>query len=137
MIAPSAAVTPRADTAAVLLQRLEGLAALSAGIVAYAMLGQSWWLFAVLLFTPDLMMVFYLRSPRAGGLAYNAVHTYVAPALLALLGLVVGPLAYALAAIWVAHIGLDRLLGYGLKLDRFEHTHLGPIGKARRAQQTA
>jgi hypothetical protein len=53
---------------------------------------------------------------------------------LALAGLALGPLAYGLAAIWVAHIGFDRLLGYGLKLETgFEQTHLGPIGKARRA----
>jgi hypothetical protein len=35
-------------------------------------------------------------------------------------------LAMALALIWLAHIGLDRLLGTGLKYnDRFTHTHLG------------
>jgi uncharacterized protein DUF4260 len=116
----------------ILLRRLEGLVALGAGIAAYVWLGQSWILFAVLFLVPDLAMLGYLRSTRFGGLAYNLVHTYVAPAVLALLGLAVGPLAYALAAIWVAHIGLDRMLGYGLKLDSFEQTHLGPIGKARR-----
>lgn len=126
--------TAPARDATILLQRLEGLVALGAGIAAYAWLGQSWIVFAVLFFAPDLAMLGYLRSARSGMLAYNGVHTYVAPALLALLGLAVGPLAYALAAIWVAHIGLDRLLGYGLKLDGFEQTHLGPIGKARRAQ---
>jgi hypothetical protein len=128
--------TPTADATtrntAVLLQRLEGLAALGAGIVAYAMLGQSWWLFAALFLVPDLSMFGFLRSPRIGALAYNLVHTYVAPALLALLGLVFGPLFYGLAAIWLAHIGFDRALGYGLKLGSFEQTHLGPIGKARR-----
>jgi hypothetical protein len=55
------------------------------------------------------------------------------PGLLALAGLVVGPIAFGLAAIWVAHIGLDRVLGYGLKLEGgFEQTHLGLIGKAKR-----
>ena len=35
-------------------------------------------------------------------------------------------LLMALALIWLAHIGLDRLLGTGLKYnDRFTHTHLG------------
>jgi hypothetical protein len=80
-------------------------------------------------------MLFYLCSVRLGALAYNLGHTYAAPALLALSGLLLGPVAYGLAAIWVAHTGLDRLLGYGLKLDTgFEHTHLGPIGKARRGR---
>ena len=118
---------------AVLLQRLEGLAALVLGIAAYAWLGQSWWVFALLALAPDLAMLGYLRSTATGTLTYNLVHTYAGPALLALLGLAIGPLAFGLAAIWTAHIGADRLLGYGLKLSSgFDQTHLGPIGKARR-----
>lgn len=118
----------------VLLQRLEGLAALGFGIAAYIWLGQSWLAFALLFFVPDLFMLGYLRSPRVGAMSYNLVHTYAAPALLALSGLVLGPIAYGLAAIWVAHIGADRLLGYGLKRETgFDQTHLGPIGKARRS----
>jgi len=38
----------------------------------------------------------------------------------------------ALALVWLAHIGLDRLLGKGLKYnDRFTHTHLGDRPDAR------
>jgi hypothetical protein len=123
---------------AILLQRLEGLAALGLAIVAYAALGQSWLVFALLLLAPDLVMLGYLHSPRLGALSYNLGHSYVAPALLARLGLAVGPLAYGLAAIWVAHIGMDRALGYGLKLGAsFDQTHLGPIGKARRDLKAA
>lgn len=119
----------------VLLQRLEGVAALAFGAAAYAWLGQSWWIFAALFFAPDLFMLGYLRSARLGAVSYNLVHTYAAPALLAAAGLAIGPMAYGLAAIWVAHIGFDRALGYGLKLESgFEATHLGRIGKARRAQ---
>jgi len=114
------------------LQRLEGLAAFAAGIVLYGWLSQSWLIFALLFFVPDLSMLGYLRSSRLGALSYNAGHTYVAPALLAALGLVVGPLALGIAAIWLAHIGFDRALGYGLKLgEGFGHTHLGLVGKAR------
>ena len=117
----------------ILLQRLEGLAALACGLVAFIALGQSWWVFALLILAPDLTMLGYLRSPRLGALTYNLGHTYAAPALLALAGLAVGSPAYGLAAIWLAHIGFDRLLGYGLKFETgFEQTHLGPIGKARR-----
>lgn len=117
----------------VLLQRLEGLAAVAASLIAYAWLGQSWLVFALLLLAPDMVMLAYLHSPRLGALANNLGHSYAAPALLALLGLAIGSLAYGLAAIWVAHIGLDRALGYGLKVGTsFDQTHLGPIGKARR-----
>jgi hypothetical protein len=38
----------------------------------------------------------------------------------------------ALALVWLAHVGLDRLLGMGLKYnDRFAHTHLGDRPDAR------
>ena len=38
----------------------------------------------------------------------------------------------ALALVWLAHVGLDRLLGMGLKYnDRFTHTHLGDRPDAR------
>jgi len=117
---------------AITLQRLEGLAALGFGIVAYGYLGQSWLVFALLFLAPDLLMLGYLRSARFGALTYNLGHSYIAPALLAALGLAVGPVAFGLAAIWVAHIGFDRMLGYGLKLNGgFEQTHLGLIGKAK------
>ncbi len=125
-------MTHRNLTNPVSLQRLENLAAFAFGIAAYAWLGQSWLLFALVFFVPDLSMLGYLRSARLGALSYNAAHTYAAPALLAASGFVVGPVAFALAAAWVSHIGFDRAMGYGLKLETgFGHTHLGLVGKAR------
>jgi hypothetical protein len=117
------------------LLRLEGLAALVAAVWGYALAGASWGLFAVLLFVPDVSFAGYLRGPRVGAAVYNAAHTYVAPALLALVAHLAGwTLGLSIALIWTAHIGLDRLLGYGLKLPSgFHQTHLGPIGPARRA----
>jgi hypothetical protein len=49
------------------------------------------------------------------------------PAALALAGFLLHwDLLYLLAAIWFGHIGLDRMLGYGLKYpQRFGATHLG------------
>lgn len=42
------------------------------------------------------------------------------------------PLVTGLGALWLAHSGFDRLLGYGLKSsEAFSVTHLGRIGKAR------
>ena len=42
------------------------------------------------------------------------------------------PLMLSIAMIWLAHIGFDRALGYGLKYaGGFGFTHLGRIGKAR------
>jgi hypothetical protein len=39
------------------------------------------------------------------------------------------PLVLSIAMIWLAHIGIDRALGYGLKYRAgFGFTHLGRIG---------
>jgi Domain of unknown function (DUF4260) len=44
------------------------------------------------------------------------------------------PLVLALGLVWLAHVGLDRLLGYGLKYDHsFQHTHLGMLGSREEA----
>jgi len=41
------------------------------------------------------------------------------------------PLTLSIALIWLAHIGIDRALGYGLKYETgFTYTHLGRIGAA-------
>jgi hypothetical protein len=115
-----------------LLLRLEGAALLAAMVALYAWQGTSWWLFALLFFTPDLSFAGYLLGPRPGAIVYNAVHTTIVPGALLGIGLVLGqPLAAALAVIWLAHIGFDRALGYGLKYpDGFGFTHLGRIGRA-------
>jgi hypothetical protein len=40
------------------------------------------------------------------------------------------PLTLSIAMIWLAHIGIDRALGYGLKyITGFGFTHLGRIGR--------
>ena len=76
-------------------------------------------------------MLGYLAGPRAGARAYNLAHSHVAPALLALLGVTALPAVLPCAALWAAHIGFDRALGYGLKSEtRFGETHLGRIGRA-------
>ena len=111
--------------------RLEGAAAFAAAVVLYAHAGFSWPLFALLFLAPDLAMLAYLIGPRAGALVYNLVHTYALALPLALLGFGFGSaLASALGLILVAHIGFDRLLGYGLKYgSAFGDTHLGRIGR--------
>jgi hypothetical protein len=114
------------------LLRLEGAAVLVAAVAAYASIGGSWLLFALLLLAPDLAMIGYRFGPVAGAAAYNAAHTYLAPAALGAAGLALGaPTMQALALIWTAHIGLDRALGYGLKYATgFSDTHLGRIGRS-------
>lgn len=117
------------------IQRLEGLALLAMAVVAYDASTWSWWWFAALLLAPDLSMLGYLAGPRLGAIGYNLGHTVVGP--LAMIAAWFGgaPSGFlAGGSIWLAHIGMDRALGYGLKLrDGFEHTHLGRIGRAKAA----
>jgi hypothetical protein len=113
--------------------RLEGLMLLAIALGLYARMGGGWTVFAVLFLVPDLSMLFYVFGTRAGAAAYNAAHSTVGPlALCAVSILTAQTFVLALALIWLAHIGFDRALGYGLKYaDGFGHTHLGWIGKKR------
>jgi hypothetical protein len=112
--------------------RLEGAAAFATAIALYGGAGFSWLAFTVLFLAPDVSMLAYLAGPRVGAVAYNLVHTYVLALLLALAGFAFGlPVASTLALILIAHIGFDRMLGYGLKYaSGFGDTHLSRIGRA-------
>lgn len=127
MTAPAVAGIPR------LILRLEGLALFILATWAFAQTGQSWWLYAILFFSPDLSFMGYMAGPKVGAALYNAVHTTIGPAILAGLGLLVTSSVFlGLAALWAAHIGFDRLVGYGLKYaTAFSDTHLGHIGRKR------
>jgi hypothetical protein len=112
--------------------RAEGLVLLAATLTAYVWaLDEPLWLVPLLLFAPDLLMVGYARSTRAGAALYNLAHSYPAPALVGAAALAgSAPRWEAVALVWFAHIGMDRALGYGLKYDdSFTHTHLGRIAR--------
>jgi hypothetical protein len=113
--------------------RVEGLAALALAVLGFQRLGGSWLLFAELFLLPDLSMLGYLAGSRPGAAAYNTAHSYIGPALLGGLGAALfSPMVMQVALIWAAHIGFDRLLGYGLKYPTaFGDTHLGLAGKSR------
>ncbi len=110
------------------LLRVEAFCALFASCGAYHLLfPHHWILFACLFLVPDLSLLTYTRGPgRAASIVYNLAHNYVLPAVL-------GMLAFAshkalpgeVCLIWIAHIGLDRMLGYGLKYPpSFQFTHI-------------
>jgi hypothetical protein len=122
-----------------LILRAEGAAVLAAALWAYGLAGGSWWLFALLLLAPDLSMLGYLRGPRVGAAAYNLGHTYLVPlGLLALGQVLAAPVLTGLGLIWAAHVGLDRMLGYGLKYPwGFGATHLGALRAGAQASPSA
>ncbi len=113
------------------LLRLEGLTLFTGMVLLYAVWGGSWLLFAILFLAPDLSFIAYLVDGRTGAAVYNAAHSYMAPMALMTVGFgFASPLTLSIAMIWLAHIGIDRALGYGLKYSAgFAFTHLGRIGR--------
>lgn len=108
------------------LLRVEGAAMAAAATWFYAHSEASWVLFASLLLAPDLGLLGYLVGPRVGAHTYNLTHNVVLPVALAAVGVaIVSMTAVAIGLIWLAHIGIDRAAGYGLKYpDDFRQTHL-------------
>ena len=114
-----------------ILLRLEGLTLFAGMTLLYAVWGGSWWIYFVLFLVPDLSFAAYLADPKTAAIVYNAAHSYMAPVTLMTAGFTLdSPLWLSIALIWMAHIGIDRALGYGLKYSAgFGFTHLGRIGK--------
>jgi hypothetical protein len=112
-----------------ILLSAEGLTLFIGSIVLYAYYGGSWWLFLLLLLSPDIAALGYLVNTRIGAMSYNAVHTTVLPLSLAIASLLFAwTLPLHLAFIWLAHIGMDRTVGYGLKYSsEFKATHLNRV----------
>ncbi len=96
--------------------RAEGALVFAAATFAFSQMHSGWLLYAILFFTPDIFMLGYLANARLGSIMYNIGHSYLVPAALLALGwFTVLPLVSAIALIWIAHIGFDRAVGYGLK----------------------
>ncbi len=131
----AAVSTSTIDTQARRWLRLEGLAVLVAGAVAFGQLGGEFLWFLPALLVPDLAIAGYLGGPRIGAFVYNLVHNWAFGLAIAAAGLALGIIPLALAGtILIAHTGMDRAAGYGVKLaSGFGDTHLGRIGKSARA----
>jgi hypothetical protein len=112
-----------------LLLRLEGLAVAAAAVVLYFHEDFGWVLFVALILAPDLSAAGYAFGPKVGAIAYDAAHTEIFPVALGAVGVVADSNgATKIALIWLAHIGADRLLGYGLKYPTaFKDTHLSRV----------
>lgn len=110
-----------------ILLQMEGAALfIAATVLFYGTLHGSWMLYVLLLLVPDISMIGFLAGNRIGAAIYNLGHTTVLP-------LALGVWAYLskeyflaqVALIWLTHIGLDRMIGYGLKYPTaFKDTHL-------------
>ena len=113
-------------------QRAEGLALLGYFAFKFTTLGVAWWWLPLLLFSFDISIIGYLFGNKVGAFVYNLGHTSILAVGLLLLGYFYPAVkAYDMVGfLWLAHIGMDRAFGFGLKTySGFRHTHLGMIGK--------
>jgi hypothetical protein len=112
-----------------LILKSEALLLLGISVWVYSTTDESWWMFFTLLLLPDLFMLGYLKNSKTGALIYNIGHTYTLPLLVLIIFLISQiSILLPIAIIWIAHISMDRLFGYGLKLDSdFKDTHLGRL----------
>jgi hypothetical protein len=108
------------------LLHLEGAMLLALSVSVYRAHEYRWWMFAALFLLPDVFLLGYLVNVKWGARFYNLAHTLAVPAIVllsAIWRMDLKPLPYAL--IWAAHIGFDRMLGFGLKYPtQFKDTHL-------------
>ncbi|PTM96073.1 DUF4260 domain-containing protein [Mycoplana dimorpha] len=118
---------------AVQWQRVEGLIIFVVGLLLLRQANTDlpWWAAVLIFFAPDLSFAGYAFGPKVGAFCYNAVHVYAFGLAFFAAGLLTSnPTLWSLGALWMAHSGFDRMLGYGLKAQEgFTFTHLGRIGQ--------
>ena len=100
-----------------------GVAGAAAAIGLVIWQRTSWWQLVVFAIAPDLSLLFGASSRLQRGQlharavpVYNAVHRLWVPAVLAIVAALLQQPAWVAAGLaWVAHIGFDRSLGFGLR----------------------
>jgi len=99
---------------------------LIAACILYRQSQGGWLWFALLFLVPDISMLGYFAGKKLGSALYNSVHTYTAPLLAFSILWFSGRTSHLwIVLIWLAHVGFDRMLGYGLKYETaFKDTHL-------------
>ena len=109
---------------------MEALGLFVVSTAMYFLLGYSWLIFLLMIFSFDISMIGYLVNKKFGAILYNIGHSLFLPLFLLLFAVFYHhQISLLFALVWFAHIGMDRAMGYGLKsLDGFTETHLGKIG---------
>ena len=113
------------------LIKLEELAMFALSIYALYLFGSPWWCYLLLVLAPDLSMIGYALGNRIGAASYNFFHHKAVAVAVFITGLIFNQMELEIAGVILfGHSSMDRMFGYGLKLNEgFKFTHLGPIGK--------
>ncbi|UEX89655.1 DUF4260 domain-containing protein [Staphylococcus ratti] len=98
------------------LIKLENACVFITAVSVYFIFDFSLWIFLLLLLVPDITMIGYAFNKEIGSKIYNLGHTYVLPIIVTLFYLLSKEeLLLQISLIWLAHISMDRTIGYGLK----------------------
>ena len=98
-------------------------------IYLFSLLDYAWWVYLVLILTPDIGMIGYAFNTRIGAFTYNLFHHKGIALLVGFVGVWWGISMLQLAGIILfGHASMDRMMGYGMKYpDSFKNTHLGQL----------
>jgi len=113
------------------LLKVEEAAMFALAVYALLFLHVHWWVYLLLLIGPDISCAGYLSGDAVGAASYNLFHHKGIAIVIFLSGLLLKNEIMQVAGIVLfGHSSMDRMLGYGLKLNEgFKFTHLGIIGK--------
>jgi hypothetical protein len=121
-----------------ILKRIVSLEYILAAVLIalfYIVVGKFEWYWLLVFFLAfDLTALGYVVNPKVGATFYNIGHSLIGPFILTIVYiLTINETVLFITLLWLFHICVDRALGYGLKHSTsFNHTHLGPIGKAKK-----
>lgn len=109
--------------------RLENGLAFAASFYFYIQLDFPLLWFFLLLLVPDITMLGYTLNKKIGAMVYNLGHSFTFPILLSMSYLYFSKdYLLMISIIWLAHIFMDRLFGFGLKYtNSFKKTHIQKI----------
>ena len=110
--------------------KLEEAAMFGICVFALYLLHAEWYWYLLILIGPDISMIGYFLGSHVGAGIYNIFHHKGFAIFIFFIGLYTDtPIWEIVGVVLFGHSSLDRMFGYGLKLNRgFKYTHLGVIG---------
>ena len=113
------------------LLKLEELAMFGFCLYVLYSMNVQWWIYIIIIFGPDISMLGYAAGNKFGAATYNLFHHKGLAVALFAIGWSTNNIQLQIAGIILfGHSSMDRMFGYGLKLNEgFKYTHLGIIGK--------
>jgi hypothetical protein len=110
--------------------KLEEAAMLILCVYALSLFHVDWWVYLLILIAPDISFIGYAAGNTIGAISYNLFHHKGIAIAFFMTGFVLkNEWLQIIAIILFGHSSMDRMFGYGLKLNEgFKYTHLGMIG---------